>query len=294
MKKYEGIFPALVTPFDKNGKVDHGALEKIVNYLIEKQKVDGIYLTGSTGEFLLLSAQERCEIFKTVAKANKKRVTLIAQVGTLNVDEVEVMTKCAEKLEFDAISAITPYYYGFSFEEVKQYYQKISEFSSLPMFIYYLPQLAGSKLGIEQFGELLRIKNVVGCKFGATDVYMFERLIAKYGKQKVFMFAWDEALASGLLIGAKGFIGSTYNVNALAVREMIDLFNAAKFDKLREKMHVYNDYINAVVSKGLMQTLKAIMRLEGIEAGYNKLPFRKIDEKELEEYAKFIKKEYLM
>lgn len=42
---------------------------------------------------------------------------------------------------------------------------------------------------------------------------------------KVFMFAHDEALALGLTLGAKGFIGSTYNVNAKATREIITAFN---------------------------------------------------------------------
>ncbi|MGY6172127.1 N-acetylneuraminate lyase [Candidatus Mycoplasma pogonae] len=292
MQKYNGIFPALITPFDENGKVKEQGLREILKYLIEVQKVDGLYVTGSTGEFLLLSIAERKRIFEIVAEEAKGKVTLIAQIGTLNVDEVVELGQYAEKLGFDAISAITPYYYGFSFQEVKSYYEHITKHVNLPMFIYYLPQLAGGKIGIQQFGDLLNIKNVIGCKFGSTDVFLFERLMHAY-PDKVWMWAWDEALATAAMLGAKGFIGSTYNLNTKGAKKIIELLAANKLDEMRHEVHKYNDYIESLLTSGLMQTVKAVMRLEGVDAGYNKKPFKFIEEKELEKTAKDIKAKYL-
>lgn len=290
-KKFEGIFPALVTPFDENGKVKEEGLRQVVRYLIDVQKVDGLYLTGSTGEFLLLEPNDKKRILEIVADEAKNAVTLIAQIGSLNLTEVKELAQLAEKLKYDAISAITPYYYGFSFEEVKLYYQEISTASSLPMFIYYLPQLAGGKVTLDQFGELLNIKNVVGSKYGSTDLFFFERLKAKY-PDKTFLFAWDEAFALGLTLGAKGFIGSTYNVNTKGVRTIMDAFIAGDKEKVQELTHKYNDYISDLLSKGLMQTIKAVMSLEGVDAGYSKKPFRRPEDQELKLYAKQLKQKY--
>ncbi|MDQ0513878.1 N-acetylneuraminate lyase [Mycoplasmoides fastidiosum] len=290
--KFDGIFPALITPFDQNGRIKENGLREIVRYLINVQKVDGIYATGSTGEFLLLTPQDKKRVLEIVAEEAKGKITLIAQIGSLNLDEVKELAQYAEQLGYDAISAITPYYYNFSFEEVKSYYEEIAKASNLPMFIYYLPQLAGGKVTLEQFGELLNIKHVIGSKYGSTDLYFFERLLGQF-RDKIFMFAFDEALSAGLLLGARGFIGSTYNVNAQGARSIIEAFNNKDMDLLRRRVHIYNDYINALLSKGLMQTLKAIMQLDGVDAGVNKKPFKLIDSDELKKYAQEIKTKYL-
>lgn len=291
-KNFDGVFPALVTPFDQNGNLKEDGLRQIVRYLINVQKVDGLYVTGSTGEFLLLSLSERKRVMEIVIEEAKGKITLIAQIGHLNTLEVVELAKHAEKLGYDAISAITPYYYSFSFEELKSYYETISQAVNLPMLIYYLPQLAGGKMTVDQFGDLLKIKNVIGSKYGSTDLYFFERLLAKY-PDKIFMFAYDEALWAGLLLGATGFIGSTFNVNTKGVHNIIDAFHKKDFVLLRQLVHTYNDFINALLSKGLMQTLKAIMQLDGVDAGMNRKPFKQIDSVELKKYAQEMKDKYL-
>ncbi|VEU59289.1 N-acetylneuraminate lyase [Mesomycoplasma neurolyticum] len=293
MKKniFNGIFPALITPFSENGKLKENSLREIIRFLIDVQKVDGLYVTGSTGEFLLLSHDQKKRILEIVAEEAKGKITLIAQIGNLNLSEVKSLARHAEKLKYDAISAITPYYYNFSFEEVKSYYNEISQASNLPMFIYYLPQLAGGKVSLEQFSELLNIKNVIGSKYGSTDLFFFERLINKC-KDKIFMFAYDEALGLGLSLGARGFIGSTYNINTKGAREIITAYEKNDQIKFKESIHKYNDYIQQVLKVGLMQTLKAVMREKGVDAGYNKKPFKFISKEDLKPIAQELIKKY--
>ncbi|AKJ20948.1 N-acetylneuraminate lyase [Mycoplasmopsis synoviae] len=156
------------------------------------------------------------------------------------------------------------------------------------MLIYYLPQLAGKKVSVEEFQKLLEIPNVIGSKYGSTDLFTFERLMAKF-PDKVFMFAHDEALAPGLTFGAKGFIGSAYNVNAKATREII----TADKEKVAKLTHQYNDYIQALISKGLMQSLKAIIRLKNVNAGYTRKPFLHYEDSVIEKHAQEVIKKYI-
>lgn len=290
--KFKGLFPAMVTPFTKDGKLHKAGVKEVVNFLVEKQKVDGIYISGSTGEFLLLSFEDKKEVMKLVAEANAGRVTLVAQIGSLNIEETKELAKLAKELKYDAISAITPYYYNFSFNETHHYYEEISKAADIPMLIYYLPQLAGQKVSTDQFGKLLEIKNVIGSKYGATDLFTFERLMSKY-PDKVFMFAWDEALAMGLTMGAKGFIGSTYNVNAKGANAIIKAWEVNDKEAVMKLTHTYNDYVLDLISKGLMQSLKAIMRLHGVDAGYTRKPFWRYEDEEIKKHAEFITDKYL-
>ena len=91
--KYTGIFTALLTPFDKEGKVNHNTLEKLVKFNVEKG-VKGFYVCGSTGEAFLLSADERKAIMETV-KAAAPDSTLIAHIGTLNQNDAIALGKHA-------------------------------------------------------------------------------------------------------------------------------------------------------------------------------------------------------
>ncbi|MDW2906429.1 N-acetylneuraminate lyase [Mesomycoplasma ovipneumoniae] len=292
MEKYHGFFPALISPFNEKGELMTKNLEDILDFLIDVQKVDGLYVTGSTGEFLLMSVEERQKVYEIVAKKAKNKVTLIAQIGSLNLEEAIQLGKKAKELGFDAISAITPFYYNFSFDEIKNYYEEIAKNVDLPMFIYYLPQLAGSKINIEQFGSILNLKNVIGCKFGSNDIFLFERLIKTY-PEKIWMYAFDEAFGLAYLLGARGFIGSTYNTNAIKARKILDLAKKGDLLAFKNEIHVYNDYIQSLLEVGLMQTIKAIMQLYGVDAGYNRLPFKKICQKTLNQKALEIKEKFL-
>ncbi|MFA7736606.1 dihydrodipicolinate synthase family protein [Mycoplasmopsis synoviae] len=95
--KFKGLFPAMVTPFTKDGKLHKAGVKEVVNFLVEKQKVDGIYITGSTGEFLLLSFEDKKEVMKLVAEANAGRVTLVAQIGSLNIEETKELAKASQR-----------------------------------------------------------------------------------------------------------------------------------------------------------------------------------------------------
>ena len=61
----KGVIPALITPFDENENFDEVRMRKIVNWLID-EKVDGFYLTGSTGEGFLMTPEERKKVVEVV------------------------------------------------------------------------------------------------------------------------------------------------------------------------------------------------------------------------------------
>lgn len=103
--KFKGLFSALLTPFDKSGKIMFDSIKRLVDFNIENG-IDGFYVGGSTGEGLLLTNEERKQVFKCVKEAAQNRVTLIAHVGTISTDAAIDMAKCAEELGYDAVSAV--------------------------------------------------------------------------------------------------------------------------------------------------------------------------------------------
>lgn len=86
MKKFKGIFPALVTPFDKEGEISPEAVEKLVENCLEKG-VSGFYVGGSTGESYLLSVEERRRMLELVMKAVGGRADVIANIGVFSTKQ---------------------------------------------------------------------------------------------------------------------------------------------------------------------------------------------------------------
>ena len=141
-EKFKGIFTALLTPFQENGNINREALENLIDYNLKKG-VKGFYVTGSTGEAFLLSYEERKEVMKIVSEKVGGKCTLIAQIGCISTKQAIGLAKYAEDLGYDAISSVAPYYYKFSFAEIKKYYFDIVDSVSLPMIIYNFPAFSG-------------------------------------------------------------------------------------------------------------------------------------------------------
>ena len=164
---FKGVFTALLTPFDKENKINEKALEALVKHNLS-MGVKGFYVCGSTGEAFLLSTDERKQVMEIV-KDCAKGATLIAHIGSVNEAEATELAKCAEKLGYNAISSVAPFYYKFSFEEIKGYYNRLADSVNLPMLVYHFPAFSGVNMGINEMRQFLGDDKFIGIKFTSND-----------------------------------------------------------------------------------------------------------------------------
>ncbi len=115
MRDLKGIFSALLVSFNEDGTINEKGLRQIIRHNIDKMKVDGLYVGGSTGENFMLSTEEKKEIFRIAKDEAKDQIALIAQVGSVNLKEAVELGKYVTELGYDCLSAVTPFYYKFSF-----------------------------------------------------------------------------------------------------------------------------------------------------------------------------------
>ena len=269
----KGIYSALLTSFDREGNINEKGIREIVRYNIDKMKVDGLYVGGSTGENFMLSTDEKKEIFRIVKDEAKDKVKLIAQVGSINLKESIELGKFSTELGYDSLSAVTPFYYKFSFDEIKDYYDTIIRECKNKMIIYSIPALTGVNMSIENFKELFKNEDIIGVKFTAPDFYLLERIRKEFSDKLIFS-GFDEMLLSALVLGVDGAIGSTFNVNGIRTREIFELVKDNKIKEAREVQHITNDLITDILNNGLYQTIKLILEEFGVEAGECKRPFK--------------------
>lgn len=290
MDNMRGIYSALLVSFDKEGNINEKGLREIIRHNIDKCKVDGLYVGGSTGENFMLSTDEKKKIFDIAIDEAKGEVKLIAQVGSVNLKEAVELAKYVTDLGYNAISAVTPFYYKFDFEEIKNYYETIVNSVDNKLIIYSIPFLTGVNMSLEQFAELFKNEKIIGVKFTAADFYLLER-IRKAFKDKLIFAGFDEMLLPAAVLGIDGAIGSTFNINGIRARKILESAQNGDIKTALDIQHTTNDLITDILNNGIYQTIKLVLEEQGVNAGYCRKPLKEPTE-EMIEKAKEINKKY--
>ena len=284
-EKFKGIFTALLTPFDANNKVNEKELEKLVKFNVE-MGVKGFYVGGSTAEAFLLTTDERKQIMEVV-KACAPEHTLIAHVGSISEDEAIELGKHAKKLSYDVVSSVAPFYYKFSFEEIKNYYFRVAEASELPMLVYHFPAFSGVNMGIKEMSSFLSDDKFIGIKYTSNDFFTLEQCKANF-PDKIVYNGFDEMFMAGLSMGADGGIGSTYNFMANKFVKIQELFRNNEIAEAQKIQKEANRIITILCKIGVMQAEKEVLNQLGIDFGHCRRPFGVPSEEEKAVIAKEI------
>ena len=290
MDNMRGIYSALLVSFDKEGNINEKGLREIIRHNIDKCKVDGLYVGGSTGENFMLSTEEKKKIFDIAVDEAKEEVKLIAQVGSVNLKEAVELAKYVTDLGYNAISAVTPFYYKFDFEEIKNYYETIVNSVDNKLIIYSIPFLTGVNMSLDQFAELFKNEKIIGVKFTAADFYLLERIRKRF-KDKLIFAGFDEMLLPAAVLGIDGAIGSTFNINGIRARKILESAQNGDIKTDLDIQHTTNDLITDILNNGIYQTIKLILEEQGVDAGYCRKPLKE-PTKEMIDKAKEINKKY--
>lgn len=268
----KGIFTALLTPFNADYTINEKNIEKLVRFNLDSG-VHGFYVGGSTGEGMIMSTEERKQVFRAVKSACGDAVPMIAHVGTISTDSAIDMALEAKKLGYDAISAVAPFYYGFPLEAIKKYYYDIVSAADMPMFIYNFP--AGNGFGLtagiakEMFDHDERF---MGIKHTSNDLFALKQFKQSIDRVTVFN-GYDEVCLAGFSMGADGAIGSTYNFMGKKFVKLYNAFNEGRLDEAQKLQNEACTVITEMCKYGVFQCEKEILTQMGIEMGPCRRPF---------------------
>lgn len=275
MKDLRGIYTALLTPFDENGKVNEKELKKLVKHNLNLG-ADGFYVCGSTGEALMLNVNERKQIMHIV-KESAENANLIAHIGAISERDAHELAAYAKELDYDLISSVAPFYYKFSFPEIRDYYRRLTESSGMKMLVYHIPVFSGVGMGFDELASFLSDDRFAGIKFTSNDFFTMERCKSLF-PDKLLLNGYDEMILSGLAMGADGGIGSTYNFMADKFVLIRKLFSEGKADEAKKVQNEANRIIAVLIKIGVMQAEKEIMNQLGFDFGHCLPPFSKVTE----------------
>lgn len=271
LKDFRGVIPASLSIFDENENLDLEATKEFTEFLL-KFDIGGLYLTGSTGEGFLMSAEEREKSSQTVIEVAKGKVPVVVHIGDIGTKKSIDLAKAAEEAGATAISSVPPFYWRFNSEQIYNYYKDIAEAVDIPMVIYNVP-LAGM-MSADMIKDLSQIENIKGVKYTNSDIYQIPAIKEACGEDFMVYGGADELASSNLLIGVDGIVGSFYN---LIPDLFIQINEAIANNEVKKAYGLQKNavrIINYLVAGGNMVAgIKAVLREAGINAGYARRPF---------------------
>lgn len=292
MKKLKGIYTALVTPFDQDGKVSSSALQKLVASNLE-QGVDGFYVSGSTGESYLLSMEERKYLLEAVMEAVGNQAEVIVNVGMFATEHGMELAKHAQKQQVSAISSVPPFYFPFQMEEYVQYYKDLADAVDVPVIVYNIPAMSSVTFTMEDLETLLSHERIIGVKHTSYDLFQLQQLVKKYPEKSIFI-GHDEIYLSALSIGVEAGIGSTYNIMAEKFVKLNELFRKGQMKEALAVQNEINEVVHVLCKVGVFKGVKEILKMQGIDCGTCRKPFLPLNRQQTEELKEVAVKNHLI
>ncbi len=261
------ILTAMVTPFDELGRLDEEAMVMLMNHLVEHGS-DGLVLCGTTGEAATLDDVEHLRVIELAVAQMRGRATIVAGVGSNDTRHAVFLTERATELGADALLSVNPYYNRPSRRGIVRHYHEVSRATDRPILLYNIPQRTGADMPNDLLAELGQLENIVGVKQANPDN------LAKVDGLSIYA-GNDDMLADVLDLGEPGGILTGSHLFGRAMRRMVDEpEHRRQIDA--ELQDVYRDLLIAP----LACSLKAALKLIGIDVGGPRLPYVALDDSE--------------
>jgi len=276
MTTFQGIWPALITPFDAENTVNTAELRKLTTHLLAR-KVDGFYLCGSTGEGILMSVNERKHVVETVLTEVNGRVPVIVHVGTIALVDVIDLARHARDCGASGVSSIIPPKYT-TMQSLSGYFGSIA--SSVPDMPV-IPNLLNPEINVLTLVEaLLPYPNFAGTKYTGANMYELHQIVKKGGGRDWTVFSgMDEQSLYAAMMGSSCHIGSTLNLIPGAYRRIRDLCLAGQHVDAQYLQERTNAIVDILYQTGsFFAALKVALRWFGLDCGEARLPERALTE----------------
>ena len=216
------VLVALVTPFTADGEVDWPGVEKHIDDVIVGG-VDGIVVTGTTGETSTLTDPEKLRLVEVAQNVSAGRAKVITGGGSNETAHAIELYKASEKAGADAVMIVTPYYNKPTQAGVLTHFRMIADATDLPVILYDIPGRTGIPIAYETILRAAKHPNIRAVKDAKGDFSEVSRVL---NQTDLMYFSGDDAnILPHLSIGATGLIGVTANIAAAPYRTMVDAVN---------------------------------------------------------------------
>jgi len=244
--KFGRVLLPLITVFKEDQSVDYATTRKVARFVVDKGYCDSVIVSGTTGEFYVMSKEERIKLFEEIKNELGDSMPLIAGTGAAFVGETVELTRAAERLGYDAAMVVIPYYCHPEQEGIYQHFKRVAESTSLPIMIYNIPLFAGVNISPDTVARLAEIDNIVAVKDEAGLHPLQTTAFIKKTEGQLAVYSGDDTMVLQVLTqGGVGVVSGGAHVVGDIIKEMIDDFLSGRNEDATKKFHTLMDVYSA-------------------------------------------------
>ncbi len=273
------LLTALVTPFNKEGKIDFDVLKKLTNYLID-QGSNGFVIGGTTGETPTLSHDEKIQLYTEFGKIVNGRVPVIAGTGSNNTAETIAFTNEVAQIKgIDYALVVVPPYNKPNQRSMIAHFTKVAKNVKIPILIYNIPGRTGVKMNKETIVQLSHLANIKGVKQCAS-LEDIEYIVDHKDKDFVVLTGEDAQALTARLLGANGVVSVASHIYAKQMRKMFDVFYEGNYPEAARIQRWLTPRMAALFMYPSPSPVKAVLNAQGFATGGCRLPLVSLNKEE--------------
>ena len=281
LERFEGLFPAAITPMDGEGRLDEGALEQVLEFNL-RAGVQGFWLAGGTGESVLLDDEENMRVASVAAARAAGRAATIMHVGTPTTRRSARLAEHAAKAGADAICCVPPFYYSRSDDEIVEHYRAVAAAAGLPLFVYNLPGMTGVEITLDLMKKIRDgVPQLAGLKHSSSN----QPVVHDFARMGLRCFIGNSmSMLPAMTIGAVGCVDGPPLMDPATWLEIRDACRSRDLPRAEAAQRRAREVVQAVFDLGgdrYIASIKAVMshRL-GVDCGDPRPPARPLTDAE--------------
>lgn len=296
MSIFTGCGTAIVTPFDRAGKFNPAAYERLINFQVENG-ADAIVSCGTTGEASTLSLIEHAEVVRVAVSVAKsagekagRKVPVIAGSGGNDTSDCCALGNECRKAGADGLMYVAPYYNKPSQRGLIAHYTKIAATVDLPIVVYNIPGRSVVNIQAKTMEKLCKIPNIVAIKEASGDFGQVAEIVERCGDDLTIFSGNDDYVLPILSLGGKGVISTIGNITPQVMHDMVEKFQAGAAAESRKLQLSILALMRILFADGNPVGVKAALNLMGFEMGACRLPLVPIEDDLREKLAAEMKR----
>ncbi|RKE81499.1 dihydrodipicolinate synthase family protein [Chryseobacterium sp. AG363] len=284
---WEGIYPAVLTPFTKEGEIDFDMFATNTEAQIEAG-VHGIILAGTLGEASALETEEKFELLKYAKKITQGRIPVILNLSENTTRNAVSFALKAKEFGADGLMLLPPMRYKADNHEVVEYFKAVASATDLPILIYNNPVDYGIYVTLEMFEELIEYPTIQAVKESTRDLANVTRMINRFGKRIKILGGVDTICLETLMLGADGLVAGLVDAFPNETMAMYNYVKANEYDKAVAIYRWFMPLLELDIHPKLIQYIKLAATAEGISNPYVRAPRLELHGEEAERIQKII------
>ncbi|MCQ2789165.1 MAG: 4-hydroxy-tetrahydrodipicolinate synthase [bacterium] len=276
------VITALVTPFNKDRKVDYSKIEELVKHVISTGS-DSVLVAATTGESPTLTNEEEIEILSTAKRACQNKAKVIFSAGSNSTETAVKMTKLGTKEGADAILSVIPYYNKPSQEGMIEHFSAVAESTELPVIIYNIPGRTGANMSVSTMKYLSeKYSNIAGVKQSYNDLDVISEIRINCPEDFIIYCGDDSLTLPMLSLGAQGVVSVASHLWGKEIKSMINNFKNGNY-VVAKNMHMklYPIFKNLFMTSNPVP-IKAALAKKGLIQEYVRRPLVELSDEQKE------------